>query len=83
MDSGDGETEKKRLLGAVSFLYSNIDFKYMVAYIIMITYAMGKGVAIAGKLIDKKMTFVSFLHKELDDEEAVIMKADKVIAAKS
>lgn len=30
-----------------------------------------------------KMTFVSFLHKELDDEEAVIMKADKAIAAKS
>lgn len=29
------------------------------------------------------MTFVSFLHKELDDEEAVKMKADKVIAAKS
>lgn len=29
------------------------------------------------------MTFVSFLNKELDDEEAVIMKADKVIAAKS
>ena len=44
---------------------------------------MGKGVAIVGKLIDKKMTFVSFLHKELDDEEAVKMKADKVIAAKS
>ena len=46
-------------------------------------FTMGKGVAIAGKLIDKKMTFVSFLHKELDDEEAVKMKADKVIAAKS
>lgn len=46
-------------------------------------FTMGKGVAIAGKLIDKKLTFVSFLHKELDDEEAVIMKADKVIAAKS
>lgn len=46
-------------------------------------FTMGKGVAIAGKLIDKKMTFVSFLHKELDDEEAVIMKADKAIAAKS
>ena len=29
-----------------------------------------------------KITFVSFLHKELDDEEAVIMKADNVIAAK-
>ena len=46
-------------------------------------FTMGKGVAIAGKFIDKKMTFVSFLHKELDDEEAVKMKADKVIAAKS
>ena len=46
-------------------------------------FTMGKGVAIAGKLIDKKMTFVSFLHKELDDEEVVKMKADKVIAAKS
>lgn len=46
-------------------------------------FTMGKGVAIAGKLIDKKMTFVSFLHKELDDEEAVKMNADKVIAAKS
>lgn len=46
-------------------------------------FTMGKGVVIAGKLIDKKMTFVSFLHKELDDEEAVKMKADKVIAAKS
>ncbi len=55
----------------------------MDAYIIMITYIMGKGVAIAGKLIDKKMTFVLFLHKELDDEEAVIMKADKAIATKS
>lgn len=46
-------------------------------------FTMGKGVAIAGKLIDKKMTFASFLHKELDEEEAVKMKADKVIAAKS
>lgn len=46
-------------------------------------FTMGKGVVIAGKLIDKKMTFVSFLHKELDDEEAIKMKADKVIAAKS
>lgn len=55
----------------------------MYAYIIMITYTMGKGVAIAGKLIDKKMTFVLFLHKELDDEEVVKMKSDKVIAAKS
>ena len=50
---------------------------------VVAAFTMGKGVAIAGKLIDKKMTFVSFLHKELDDEEAVIMKADKVIAAKS
>lgn len=50
---------------------------------VIAAFTMGKGVAIAGKLIDKKMTFVSFLHKELDDEEAVIMKADKVIAAKS
>lgn len=30
-----------------------------------------------------KITFVPFLHKELDDEEAVKMKADKVFAAKS
>ena len=50
---------------------------------VIAAFTMGKGVAIAGKLIDKKMTFVSFLHKELDDEEAVKMKADKVIAAKS
>ncbi len=27
-------------------------------------FTMGKGVAIAGKLIDKKMTFVSVMHKE-------------------
>ena len=46
-------------------------------------FTMGKGVAIAGKLIDKKMAFVSFLHKELDDEEVVKMKVDKVVAAKS
>ena len=50
---------------------------------VIAAFTMGKGVAIAGKLIDKKMTFVSFLQKELDDEEAVKMKADKVIAAKS
>lgn len=50
---------------------------------VIAAFTMGKGVAIAGKLIDKKMTFVSFLHKELDDEEAVKMKVDKVIAAKS
>ena len=50
---------------------------------VIAAFTMGKGVAIAGKLIDKKMTFVSFLNKELDDEEAVIMKADKVITAKS
>ena len=50
---------------------------------VVAAFTMGKGVAIAGKLIDKKMTFVSFLHKELDDEEVVKMKADKVIAAKS
>ena len=50
---------------------------------VIAAFTMGKGVAIAGKLIDKKMTFVSFLHKELDDEEVVKMKADKVIAAKS
>ena len=50
---------------------------------VVAAFTMGKGVAIAGKLIDKKMTFVSFLHKELDYEEAVKMKADKVIAAKS
>lgn len=29
---------------------------------------MGKGVAIAGSFIDKKMTFVSVLHKEPDVE---------------
>ena len=50
---------------------------------VIAAFTMGKGVAIAGKLIDKKMAFVSFLNKELDDEEAVIMKADKVITAKS
>ena len=50
---------------------------------VIAAFTMGKGVAIAGKLIDKKMAFVSFLQKELDDEEAVKMKADKVIAAKS
>jgi len=44
---------------------------------------MGKGVSIAEKLIDKKMTFVSFLHKELDDEETVRVKSDKVLTAKS
>lgn len=50
---------------------------------VIAAFTMGKGVAIAGKLIDKKMTFVSFLHKELDDEEAVKMKAGKVMVAKS
>ena len=50
---------------------------------VVAAFTMGKGVAIAGQLMDKKMTFVSFLHKELDDEEVVKMKADKVIAAKS
>ena len=50
---------------------------------VVAAFTMGKGVAIAGKLIDKKMTFVSFLQKELDDEEVVKMKSDKVIAAKS
>lgn len=50
---------------------------------VIAAFTMGKGVAIAGKLIDKKMTFVSFLHKELDDKEAVKIKTDKVMVAKS
>lgn len=32
--------------------------------IVAAAFTMGKGVAIAGKLIDKKMTFVSVMHKE-------------------
>ena len=31
---------------------------------VAVAFTMGKGVAIAGKLIDKKMTFVSVMHKE-------------------
>lgn len=50
---------------------------------VVAAFTMGIGVSIAGKLIDKKMTFVSFLHKELDDEEMVRIKSDKVLAAKS
>ena len=34
---------------------------------VVAAFTMGKGVAIAGNLIDKKMTFVSFLQKEPDD----------------
>ena len=34
---------------------------------IVAAFTMGKGVAIAGNLIDKKMTFVSFLQKEPGD----------------
>ena len=33
---------------------------------VIAAFTMGKGVAIAGKMIDKKMIFVSVLHKELD-----------------
>ena len=36
---------------------------------VVAAFTMGKGVSIAGSLIDKKMVFVSVLHKEL--EEAV------------
>lgn len=35
---------------------------------VVAAFTMGKGVAIAGSLIDKKMTFVSVLHKEPDEE---------------
>lgn len=31
-------------------------------------FTMGKGVAIAGSFIDKKMTFISFLHKASDND---------------
>ncbi len=34
---------------------------------VVAAFTMGKGVAIAGSLIDKKMTFVSVLHKELKE----------------
>lgn len=34
---------------------------------VVVAFTMGKGVAIAGNLIDKKMTFVSVLHKELKE----------------
>ena len=34
---------------------------------VVAAFTMGKGVAIAGNLIDKKMTFVSFLQKESGD----------------
>ena len=34
---------------------------------VVAAFTMGKGVAIAGNLIDKKMTFVSVLHKELKE----------------
>lgn len=50
---------------------------------VVAAFTMGKGVSIAGKLIDKKMTFVSFLHKEPDDEEMVRIRSDKVLTAKS
>ena len=42
---------------------------------VVAAFTMGKGVDIAGKLIDKRMTFVSFLHKELDTEESVSQKS--------
>lgn len=32
-------------------------------------FTMGKGVAIAGSFIDKKMTFISFLHKASDNDK--------------
>lgn len=35
---------------------------------VVAAFTMGKGVAIAGSFIDKKMTFVSVLHKEPDVE---------------
>lgn len=50
---------------------------------IVAAFTIGKGVAIAGKLIDKKMTFVSFLHKEPDNEDLVKIKSDKILAAKN
>lgn len=34
---------------------------------VVAAFTMGKGVAIAGNLIDKKMTFVSVFHKELKE----------------
>lgn len=34
---------------------------------VVAAFTMGKGVAMAGSLIDKKMTFVSVLHKELKE----------------
>lgn len=37
-------------------------------------FTMGKGVAIAGSFIDKKMTFISFLHKASDNGEGVGVK---------
>ena len=36
---------------------------------VVAAFTMGKGIAIAGNLIDKKMTFVSFLHKEADNQD--------------
>lgn len=35
---------------------------------VVAAFTMGKGVAIAGSLIDKKVTFVSVLHKEVDTD---------------
>lgn len=49
---------------------------------VVAAFTMGKGVAIAGNVIDKRMTFVSFLHKEPDNEDAVRVKAGKALAAK-
>lgn len=37
---------------------------------VVAAFTMGKGVAIAGSLIDKKVTFVSVLHKEVDADTA-------------
>lgn len=34
---------------------------------VVAAFTMGKGVAVAGKLIDKRMMFVSVLHKEVDE----------------
>ena len=42
---------------------------------VVAAFTRGKGVDIAGRLIDKRMTFVSFLHKELDTEESVSRKS--------
>lgn len=40
---------------------------------VVAAFTMGKGVAIAGKVVDKKMTFVSFLHKEPDNNGRTLL----------